>query len=338
MKRLIFAAALVSASVAVSHSVPGLDASQPAQTVTIPELLSAPFPTNLTAAPAGGAVAWVFNDRGSRNVWIATPPDYRGRPLTTYPGDDGQEIGDLSWTPDAGTILYVRGGGSNRQGEYPNPQSDPDGVEQAIWAVTVDGGAPRKIAAGAAPAIAPKGNRVAYILRNQAWWIDLADGAKPERFLEGRGQASALRWSPDGSKLAFVSGRGDHAFVGVYDIATKASRGSIRASIETGAPSGRRMERGSRSFASRHSGIRSRSTRAGAANPGRFVSPTCEPDTVTFPAVTSFEPSRDAAACSSASTPRTGFSGRAIASCSPGSATAGCTSIQCPWRAARRHS
>ncbi len=219
MKRLIFAVALVSASVLVAVPVQDLGASQQTRAVTIPELLSAPFPTNLTAAPTGGAVAWVFNDRGSRNIWIATPPDYRGRAVTTYTGDDGQEMGDLSWTPDARTILYVRGGGANRQGEYPNPQSDPDGVEQAIWAVAVDGGAPRKIAAGAAPAISPKGNRVAYVLRNQAWWVDLSDGAKPERFLEGRGQAGSLRWSPDGSKIAFASGRGDHAFVGVYDVA-----------------------------------------------------------------------------------------------------------------------
>jgi dipeptidyl aminopeptidase/acylaminoacyl peptidase len=219
MKRLIFAAALVSASVVMAVPVQDLGASQQTRAVTIPELLSAPFPTNLTAAPTGGAVAWVFNDRGSRNIWIATPPDYRGRPVTKYTGDDGQEMGDLSWTPDARTILYVRGGGANRQGEYPNPQSDPDGVEQALWAVPVDGGAPRKIAAGAAPAISPKGNRVAYVLRNQAWWVDLSDGAKPERFLEGRGQAGSLRWSPDGSKIAFVSGRGDHSFIGVYDAA-----------------------------------------------------------------------------------------------------------------------
>jgi dipeptidyl aminopeptidase/acylaminoacyl peptidase len=223
MKRLMLAVIVSATSVAVAASIqePGT-ARQQSPAVSIPDLLSAPFPTNLTAAPSGGAVAWVFNDRGSRNVWIASPPDYRGRPLTTYTGDDGQEIGDVSWTPDGRTILYVRGGGANRQGEYPNPVSDPDGVEQAIWAVAVDGGAPRKIAAGAAPSISPKGNRVAYILRNQAWWVDLSDGAKPERFIEGRGQASSLRWSPDGSKIAFVSGRGDHAFVGVYDVAKNA--------------------------------------------------------------------------------------------------------------------
>jgi len=35
------------------------------------------------------------------------------------------------------------------------------------------------------------------------------------------GGASELRWSPDGSKLAFASRRGDHGFIGVYDLAAK---------------------------------------------------------------------------------------------------------------------
>ena len=339
MKRLILAAALVSASVVVAVPVQDLGASQQTRAVTITELLSAPFPTNLTAAPTGGAVAWVFNDRGSRNIWIAAPPDYRGRPVTTYTGDDGQEMGDLSWTPDARTILYVRGGGANRQGEYPNPQSDPDGIEQAIWAVTVDGGAPRKIAAGAAPAISPKGNRVAYVLRNQAWWVDLSDGAKPERFLEGRGQAGSLRWSPDGSKIAFASGRGDHAFVGRDDVAkngvTWIDPGVDRDGSPEWSPDGTRIAfirnpafRNTFAFNPRRSGepwsIRVADLRAG---------------TQEAPGVTGREisgPKPDAAACSSALTPRMASSGLVIVSCFHGNETAGCTSIRFPRPAARQ--
>jgi dipeptidyl aminopeptidase/acylaminoacyl peptidase len=207
----------VSLAVAVLTLTVAGTAQQP-RTVTIPDLLSAPFPSSLTASPSGDSVAWVFNDRGVRNVWVASPPDYRGRAVTTYSEDDGQDLTDLNWTPDGRTILYVRGGGPNRQGEYPNPESDPDGVEQTIWAVSVDGGAPRKVAAGASPQVSPKGDRVAYVVRNQAWWVALAPDATPERFLEGRGQAGTLRWSPDGTRIAFVSGREDHAFVGVFDV------------------------------------------------------------------------------------------------------------------------
>src|SRR5206468_3425620 len=72
------------------------------------------------------------------------------------------------------------------------------------------------------PAVSPKGDRVAFLNKGQIWWAPLADSAKPEQLVHARGGAQSLRWSPDGSKLAFVSSRGDHGFVGVYDVATKA--------------------------------------------------------------------------------------------------------------------
>ena len=45
-----------------------------AQAPTVEGLLSAPFPTELVAAPSGKAVAWVFDSAGSRNVWVAEAP------------------------------------------------------------------------------------------------------------------------------------------------------------------------------------------------------------------------------------------------------------------------
>ena len=59
---------------------------------TLEQVMSAPFPDELVAAPTGGALAWVFDARGARNIWVATPPDYRGRQVTAYAEDDGQEI------------------------------------------------------------------------------------------------------------------------------------------------------------------------------------------------------------------------------------------------------
>src|SRR5439155_9360152 len=100
---------------------------------TIEQALSAPFPDELEAAPAGGALAWVFNAQGVRNIWIATGPDYQARALTTYQEDDGQEIGELAWIPDGRALVYVRGGDANGRGQYPNPLSSPAGAEQALW-------------------------------------------------------------------------------------------------------------------------------------------------------------------------------------------------------------
>src|SRR5205809_6236688 len=118
-----------------------LTAQQPA--FTIEQVLAPPFPDNLVAAPAGGAVAWVFNANGARNIWVAAPPEYLGRPVTAYPDDDGQEIGDLAWTPDGKAIAYTRGGSANGRGEFPNPRSVTSGVKQEVWLVTVPGGTVR---------------------------------------------------------------------------------------------------------------------------------------------------------------------------------------------------
>ncbi|HSN86361.1 MAG TPA: DPP IV N-terminal domain-containing protein, partial [Thermoanaerobaculia bacterium] len=198
-------------------------AAQP-PAVTLEGILSAPFPSELLAAPVGGKLAWVQNAKGVRNLWVAEPPEYRGRPVTRYTEDDGQALGNLAWSPDARTLVYVRGGGANRQGEAPNPASDPAGAEQVIWRVAVDGGEPVRIGPGGNPQVSPKGDGVAFTRRGQIFWASLDGSQEPVQWVQARGGANSLRFSPDGSKLAFVSGRGNHSFVGVYDRAGKTVR------------------------------------------------------------------------------------------------------------------
>ena len=186
--------------------------------------MSSPFPTEFVASPAGGRVAWVFDARGLRNIWVAEPSgggSYQSRQLTRYTQDDGQDVGELTWTPDGRAIVYVRGGDFENDGAYPNPASAPEGVEQDIWVVSVEGGAPRKLGEGHSPAVSPKGDSVVYIFKDQVWRVKLAAGAKPEQLIHDKGKDSSLRWSPDGSMLAFVSRRGDHSFVGVYNLSGK---------------------------------------------------------------------------------------------------------------------
>ena len=201
-----------------------VSAPPPAGEVSLDAMLSAPFPSDLTASPSGGRIAWVFNARGARNVWVAEAPEYRGRQVTAYADDDGQEIGDLAFTPDGRTIVFVRGGDANRKGEIPNPNSVADGAEQAVIAVASSGGAPRKLSDGRAAAVSPSGDRVAFTLKDQVWWAPLSGDEKPSPAFKARGEAGQLTWSPDGRLLAFVSRRGDHSFVGVFDAASRTVR------------------------------------------------------------------------------------------------------------------
>jgi dipeptidyl aminopeptidase/acylaminoacyl peptidase len=141
--------------------------------------------------------------------------------VTSYAADDGQEIAELAWTPDAHAIVYVRGGDFETLREAPNPRSDPQGVEQDIWVVALAGGPPRKLGAGHSPAVSPKGDGVAFVYKDQVWLAKLSGDDKPEQLIHGRGKAEGLRWSPDGAKLAFVSSRQDHSFIAVYDFSQK---------------------------------------------------------------------------------------------------------------------
>ena len=97
---------------------------------TLEQVMSAPFPSDLVASPAGNKVAWVLNSKGTRNVWMAEAPGYKGRQLTSYSEDDGTEIAELSWTPNGSAIVYTRGGDLEGFGENPNPNSNPEEPKQ----------------------------------------------------------------------------------------------------------------------------------------------------------------------------------------------------------------
>ncbi|MGC9945156.1 MAG: prolyl oligopeptidase family serine peptidase [Bryobacteraceae bacterium] len=192
---------------------------------TLEQILSGPFPSAPVVSPSGGKVAWVYNARGVRNIWVAEPPQFRGHSVTAYTEDDGQEISELQWTPDAREIVYVRGEAANGAGEYPNPANDPKGAEQQVWVVALEGAAarnaPRLIGEGSQPAVAPQGGRVAFVRKGQIWAAPVDGPDKPEQLIHARGENGDLHWSPDGARLAYVSSRGNHSFVGIYDDAAK---------------------------------------------------------------------------------------------------------------------
>jgi dipeptidyl aminopeptidase/acylaminoacyl peptidase len=195
-----------------------------ANTFTLEQVLSAPFPSEMTAAPGGGAVAWLLNERGARNVWYASAPEFKGVRLTSWTADDGLDVGQLHFTADGKSLVFVRGGDLEFLGRPdPNPTADPAGVEQDIW-IVAPGEKPRKITQGHSPAVSPKGPRMAFLRAGQVWTASLDGKAEPAQLVHARSDVTAdeLRWSPDGEKLAFVSNRGNHAFIAVYDFGAKA--------------------------------------------------------------------------------------------------------------------
>jgi dipeptidyl aminopeptidase/acylaminoacyl peptidase len=196
-----------------------------AQSFTLHQVMSGTFNSELQASPKGSRVVWMANEEGKRNVWVAEvgSGDFAARQLTAYSADDGQDIGDITWTPDGQSVMYVYGGDFEFPGRAdPNPALLAGGVEQAIFIVPVDGGKPRRVAAGRSPKVSPDGKTVAFLSKEGIWSVSLADdAARPVMMFHARGTLGPPVWSPDGKYVAFTSNREDHGFVGAYSIGDK---------------------------------------------------------------------------------------------------------------------
>ncbi|MDE3001841.1 MAG: prolyl oligopeptidase family serine peptidase [Gemmatimonadota bacterium] len=188
---------------------------------SVDDVMSFSFASGLVAAPAGDRVAWIENREGERNVWVAEGPAWEGRPLTSYRGDDGQELGGLTFSPDGNRVFWVRGGAPNRQGEVPDPLSTPDEEGRAVWVSDFTGGDATHLVDTGNFTISPNGAHLAYSSGREIFLLALGAETDVERIARIRGSAGSLTWSPDGSKLGFVSGRGDHAFIGVLDLSDR---------------------------------------------------------------------------------------------------------------------
>jgi dipeptidyl aminopeptidase/acylaminoacyl peptidase len=195
----------------------------PAQSsYTLEQVMSAPFPTHLTASKTGGRLAWTLDQQGRRNIWVAEAPEFHVRQLTKFETDEGQALSDLNFSSDGDMLVFVRGEGKNTAGQSPNPTSNTAGFEQSVWSIAWTGGEPKKIDAGDSPTLSASGD-VAYIKDHQLWLAKLDASGKPFQIVV-RGKSEDPQWSPDGTKLALVSSRTDHAFIGVYDPSNKSLR------------------------------------------------------------------------------------------------------------------
>lgn len=170
--------------------------AQAPRSFTLDDILSYPFPDVLTAAPAGNVVAWTFNERGQRNIYVATAPDFTPRRITSYLRDDGQELTSLVFSSDGTRLVYVRGGAhsSNWPAEgnlAPDPAGDAAQPKVQVWSIAVAGGSPVLLGDGDMPAVAPRTHLVAFE-RDRRIWVAPIDGSKPaEQYFFARGTSQS---------------------------------------------------------------------------------------------------------------------------------------------------
>jgi len=191
---------------------------------SLEQVLSSPFPTNLVAAQQRGRIAWLFAAKGEHNVWVADAPSFEARAVTHYTGDDGMPLAALKLTPDGRTAIYARGTEANGAGEIADPTSGVEKRTQQVWAVDVDKGEPRLLGDMGCEEegcediqISPNGEFAVWSAKKQLWIAPISGKDKAKALTFARGKNAQPKWSPDGKKIAFVSDRGDHSFVVIYE-------------------------------------------------------------------------------------------------------------------------
>lgn len=197
---------------------------------TIEQILSYSFSYGLASAKKTDRIAWLEFEQGKRNVYTAAAPDFKPVRLANFMDDDGTDLTSLSISDDGSVAVFVRGSNPNRAGWVANPSQFPDGSEQAIWAVRPREAKPFRLTAGASPALSPDGKWVVFAKDGQIYGVAVqpalkkAPGTTDEELkplFRTWGTNSNPRWSPDSIKIAFVSDRQDHSFIGVYDLASR---------------------------------------------------------------------------------------------------------------------
>jgi dipeptidyl-peptidase 4 len=205
----------------------GAQSSQPA---SLEQFLSYPFAYELVSAAKADRLAWLEFERGRRNVYTAAAPDFRPVCLTAFMDDDGTELTNLRISDDGKVVIFVRGSDRNHDGWVANPSQSPDGGDQAIWGVRVEVAQPFRIAPGTEPRLSPDGRLVVYEREGQIFGAAVKPpkskaAAAPESqsapLFRTWGTNREPVFSPDGTRIAFVSDRKDHSLIGIYEIASR---------------------------------------------------------------------------------------------------------------------
>jgi dipeptidyl aminopeptidase/acylaminoacyl peptidase len=194
---------------------------------SVEQILSSPFPSSLTAASSGQPIAWVFNNQGIGNIWMAKGPDFKARQITQFKKDDGRPIRICGFVENK-SLLFSK---NFRFNPDQNPLPDKG---SKLFLLNLSTGEMKKIADTGNCVISPDSDLLAYT-SGEAMYVFSPD-EEPVKRLSNRGRLSQLTWSPKGEHLAMASNRGEfpnsYSYIIIYSLEQKSFK-YIDASIYT---------------------------------------------------------------------------------------------------------
>lgn len=160
----------------------------------------------------GKWIAFISQRGKQTDVWVVPSMGGQERRITETPA---QEYWPLVWRPGTKELSFV-----------------VEDVKSAIWALDLDGGTERRLTSDSLRTggfyVSPDGREMLYLLIRSGGIHDLMampiSGGASRVVLAGGGTVSQPRWSPDGSKISFLSDRGGTSDVWVVDAAGGAPR------------------------------------------------------------------------------------------------------------------
>lgn len=200
----------------------GATPAPPDHAAVIAKLLALPMTMGLVGAAARPVFAWVEVRAGVRNIWLSPAPGAPPRRLTDRNTDDGVDLHSLALSRDGALIAWTQGGDAEFP-DLPPPNSGhaAKGGTQTVWLrATTAQATPRALGEGHAPVFSPDGASVAFVSGGTLLLAPVANGATT-KLAQMPGTIEDLSWSPDGKALLFVSRRGDHGLVALFDLASE---------------------------------------------------------------------------------------------------------------------